>query len=1079
MRRNLLLLAVMSVAVLLFSSQALAQCNEDANDLGICDTIYFMTCEGHETYEAEAGFDSVSLGIFITHDSNTFYWETESKWVQDSIAAFVIPLAFTSVGCADSVVCPNWNNWNNGATSPYDPRMNRSIFRDGCNGEANRMGWLAAQFMGLEWSTIIIDIDNDTSTISGVLTPPHVFLSMIPSAPTNRRWWEGSGVLLATVDFLIYFPDEGCDTSEICIDSTFWPPASHLTFTRHDAVVYYPRHFLPVCDTIYIVPCLGPNITCPSAESQGCSGTYVTTTSFNADDGNPGDPLVNITALQVLSTTGAVTGATLVNVTGGVGQKTATGDISYTVDHCQASGTVVLQVTNNCAPPKTAQCTFNVTCTNAAPQITCPGNVTGPYHTTLVSGDFVATDECPGVVPTVTISNVTPTPTNAPAIVGNHVEWNGVCDETITITLTATDDCQATATCQFTMTSTNQGPSCVVDLPAAAPAGITIDGDFTYADPNNDVVSIVAGTVTCGAVHSIVDNGDGTGTFKYDTPDEAGDCTVCLVVTDFCGLTSECCADIEITTEPFNQVKIPNKVYERFGFEHWDYDGEIWMDDACEGWFGINPGDFFEIPIILRNFEDYVEIGGFELEVEFDYIDLTFYGAMRGILLEQRDFFPTELDTFFSWEYFAYRVLPCPLCACCKYKILLYGQAEMPDGLMRKGYCLSTANDWPSTFWDEDVVTHGPYAGQVIGATLVWLKFQAANNELLRDLKLPIFFEWEHKLYPDRYEIWEDWDCAENTMSNCDGNILYVSNNDLDQYDPDVCPSGEGILQILYFVDGGVHICSPCTSFYCVRGDINLNEIAYETADAVLFARYFVYGLGVFIIDRDNQVCGTDVNADGRTLMLADLIYLIRVIQRDAVPFSKLSPSADVANVVISDGRISVECASEIGGLLFEFDAAVTPSLLADMELIANDGKVLVWSSEGNSISAGISDVMTFAGAELVSVIAVDREGRDLATTVTAKVAPSAFALHPAYPNPFNPYTNMSFSLPNAAAYRLNVYNVAGQLVRSYEGMGVAGLNVITWDGKDKTGSDVSSGVYFFSVAAGPHKATAKMVLMK
>jgi hypothetical protein len=521
-------------------------------------------------------------------------------------------------------------------------------------------------------------------------------------------------------------------------------------------------------------------------------------------------------------------------------------------------------------------------------------------------------------------------------------------------------------------------------------------------------------------------------------------------------------------------VIIPNKVYERFGFGHWDYDGEIILDDACPPWYGVNPGDFFEIPIILEDFGASYPVGGFELEVEFDYIDLTFYGAMRGGLLEGRYFFPTELDTFFSWEYFAYRVLPCPLCACCKYKILLYGQAEMPDGAMRKGYCISPKNEMPYTYWVVDYTTEQ----EEIGATLVWLKFQVANNELLRDLKLPIFFEWEHKLAPDEMVIIEDWDCAENTMSDCEGNDLYVSSDPL-QYEPNVCPDGNNIHMMLDFVDGGVHICSPCTSFYCVRGDININEIAYETADAVLFARYFVYGLSVFNIDRDNQICATDVNADGRTLMLADLIYLIRVIQRDAVPFSKLGPSADVANLIVSDGRVSVECASEIGGLLFEFDAAVTPSLLADMELLANEGKVLVWSSEGKSIEAGISDVMTFAGAELVSVTAVDREGRDLQTTVTVKVAPSAFALHPAYPNPFNPYTNMSFSLPNAAAYRLNVYNVAGQLVRSYEGMGVAGLNVITWDGMDNAGSEVSSGVYFFTVMAGPHKATAKMVLMK
>jgi hypothetical protein len=264
-----------------------------------------------------------------------------------------------------------------------------------------------------------------------------------------------------------------------------------------------------------------------------------------------------------------------------------------------------------------------------------------------------------------------------------------------------------------------------------------------------------------------------------------------------------------------------------------------------------------------------------------------------------------------------------------------------------------------------------------------------------------------------------------------------------------------------------------------VRGDINLNHIAYETADAVLFARYFVFGINVFT-DRNAQVCATDINADGRTLMLADLIYLIRVIQRDAVAFPKLGPSSDIANVIVSDGRVTVECASAIGGLLFEFDGKVTPTLLnTDMELLANQGKVLVWSTDGNSINAGASDVITASGAQLVSVTAVDREGRDLATTITTKMVPMTFALHPAYPNPFNPNTNLSFTLPNAVSYSMKIYNVAGQMVKSYEGVGTAGLNVITWDGKDNLGNDVSSGVYFYKLSAGSFTATNKMVMMK
>jgi hypothetical protein len=546
---------------------------------------------------------------------------------------------------------------------------------------------------------------------------------------------------------------------------------------------------------------------------------------------------------------------------------------------------------------------------------------------------------------------------------------------------------------------------------------------------------------------------------------------------------------------PEDQVLIPNKVYERFGFGHWDYlpeqdpdagDNCIVFDEACPGWAGINPGDFFEIPIILRYFDPTLKIGGFELEVDFDYIDLTFYGADRGGLLEKRLVAPNPIpwqdDIFWSWEYFSYRVLPCATCACCKYKILLYGQAEMPDGQFRRGYCISSAYAGEdSLWWYEDVIKDACPDGQPIDAfaTLVWLKFQVANNELLRDLKLPIVFEWEAKFDPNPpYHMLQDWDCAENTFSDCYGNALYVSNNML-QYDPTICPSD--VENILKFIDGGVHICSPCTAFTCVRGDINMDGVAYSTADAVMLANYFVHGIDVFTIDRDAQVCATDINADGRTLMLSDLIYLIRVIQQDAIPFPKLGPSSDVANLIVStDGRITVECASAIGGILFKFDGDVTPTLLNNnMELLSNEGNVLVWSSAGNSINAGASELMNTSGAKLVSVMAVDREGRDLATTITTKVAPTTFTLNPAYPNPFNPNTNLSFSLPAAVSYSLNIYNVAGQLVRSYEGMGNVGLNVISWDGKDNAGSDVSSGVYFYKLIAGSFTATKKMIMLK
>jgi len=87
MKRNLLIFAVMVAVVLFFiPDNAGAQCPEEPDDLGICDTLYVETFDCDHEYVAEAGsFDSVRVAIYVTHDQ---------ALVQDSIVSFVIPLTF-------------------------------------------------------------------------------------------------------------------------------------------------------------------------------------------------------------------------------------------------------------------------------------------------------------------------------------------------------------------------------------------------------------------------------------------------------------------------------------------------------------------------------------------------------------------------------------------------------------------------------------------------------------------------------------------------------------------------------------------------------------------------------------------------------------------------------------------------------------------------------------------------------------------------------------------------------------------------------------------------------------------------
>ncbi len=84
------------------------------------------------------------------------------------------------------------------------------------------------------------------------------------------------------------------------------------------------------------------------------------------------------------------------------------------------------------------------------------------------------------------------------------------------------------------------------------------------------------------------------------------------------------------------------------------------------------------------------------------------------------------------------------------------------------------------------------------------------------------------------------------------------------------------------------------------------------------------------------------------------------------------------------------------------------------------------------------------------------------------------------YPNPFNPETNIAFSIKEAGFTTLEVYNMRGQLVKILVNEAKeSGNYTVTWDGKDNSNKNVSSGVYFYKMKTGKYVSTRKMILMK
>lgn len=86
-------------------------------------------------------------------------------------------------------------------------------------------------------------------------------------------------------------------------------------------------------------------------------------------------------------------------------------------------------------------------------------------------------------------------------------------------------------------------------------------------------------------------------------------------------------------------------------------------------------------------------------------------------------------------------------------------------------------------------------------------------------------------------------------------------------------------------------------------------------------------------------------------------------------------------------------------------------------------------------------------------------------------------------PNPFNPSTAIRFEVAPADAsrpIRLGVYDLRGRLIRTlHDGPIAAGLHARTWDGRDRQGSQVASGVYFYKLSTAERALTGRMLLIK
>ena len=617
-----------------------------------------------------------------------------------------------------------------------------------------------------------------------------------------------------------------------------------------------------------------------------------------------------------------------------------------------------------------------------------------------------------------------------------------VCDPKATdIQIAVVDSCGAEDTVSFDVCVYNHPPEITCPEDQLICMGDTLFTQVTAVDtlgsygPGPYALLYTLESTTCPGV-VVVDPATGAITWPTDMAAPfTGTFEICVIVSDQANTcdpcspenADTCCFEVEVRSMSITIEKV--------------HDAFIGQPTTVS--IDMLPGDLY------NNWA----IAGFDFLIYYDPTALSVLNVTEG-----------EFFTDCGWEYFTWRNGPYGNCgnACPQGYLRIVALSEQNDG----------ANH-PDCFINDGGIT--------TATQLAYIDFLVANNYTLECQMVPIKFVW--------------YDCGDNSLSTITGDTLLISrwvylyycDNPYVRVDdptaefptflgaPAECDvfteKGEPLRQANFF-GGGVDIV--CSDSIDAVGDINVNGIAYEIADAVMFTNYFVSGLSAFEYE-EASIAASDCNLDGIALTVADLVYLIRVIVGDAQAYPK--EVAIQGTYTLDGGILAVPAEIDVSGMYLVVEGQIEPELMVNnMEMVyrfdgANTRIIITPDLNATTMPSFSGEFLAGVNGEIISVEAADPN----ATVLALAWVPSHYNLSQNYPNPFNPTTKIAMDIPKAGDYSLVIYNIQGQVVHTYTGAASdAGRVVYEWDA-----SDFASGVYLYRFTADNFSSVKKAILLK
>ena len=250
--------------------------------------------------------------------------------------------------------------------------------------------------------------------------------------------------------------------------------------------------------------------------------------------------------------------------------------------------------------------------------------------------------------------------------------------------------------------------------------------------------------------------------------------------------------------------------------------------------------------------------------------------------------------------------------------------------------------------------------------------------------------------------------------------------------------------------------CSECEA-ECSMGDVN-GDSSVDVLDIVQIVDSIING------EINFEIACSDINADGSVDIL-DIVQIVDLI------FGGRLNDANSANISIGKDALLISSNGYIGGIQMtlthgnDFKLNLTSNaLVADYRTTDNSTKLVIVEPRDEKL-------FSYSGEfEISDIIIANSNDR-----IDVVISPMKFNMSPAYPNPFNPTTNMTLDVPEAGFVSVKVYNVAGQVVATLMNGNMDASNYnLAWDA-----SNASSGMYFVKAEVSGETISQKLVLMK